>query len=226
MIKTITEVLKGNTYPGRGIIASRSCFAYFIMGRSENSRNRIFEKTPDGIRTRAFDPDKLRDPSLVIYNAVRRIGKAIIITNGDQTDTIYHKLSHSGHFHSAVRSRTFEPDPPIFTPRISAIIRDGGVYSLAIVKNIGDRESGEEVPAYAMFDYPEPYEGTGHLIHTYKCDGDPVPSFEGEPRLIRVRNDITAFADEIWEALDPRNRVSLYVSSIDGDKDIIINANT
>jgi len=223
-IRTFAEALGGNAYPGRGIFVSGCSFAYFIMGRSENSRNRIFERTPNGIRTRAYDPGKLKDPSLVIYNAVARIGNAIVITNGDQTDTIVDKLSTGGHFHSAIRSRTFEPDPPHYTPRISAIIRDNGVYTLAIVKNIGSHEAGEEIPAYAMFDYPEPVPGAGHLIHTYKGDGNPLPSFDTDPLLLRVNPDIEAFASEIWDALNHENRVSLYVSSIDGNRDIIINS--
>lgn len=216
-----------NTYPGRGIIIGRSAnnneamIAYFIMGRSENSRNRIFVEDNDGegIHTEAYDPSKLTDPSLVIYSPVRVHEGINIVTNGDQTDTIYDYLEKGETFEAALATRTFEPDPPIYTPRISGIVNPDGSYRLSILKRGAD---GETERLY--YDYPVPQPGEGHLIHTYKCDGDPVPSFEGEPVCVKLSgyHSIDEFTDTIWNSLDEDNAVSVYTKYItlaDGDYD-------
>ncbi len=218
MIKSITDSLKGNAYPGRGIIIGKSddgksaVAAYFIMGRSENSRNRRFEETDSGLRTTAVDISKVTDPSLVIYNAVKAVGDRIIVTNGDQTDTIADFIKAGRTFEEALRTRTFEPDPPILTPRISGLIdlTDGFDYKLSILKSFNsDMESTQR-----FFFEHEPAEGVGHLIHTYKSDGNPVPSFEGEPKTVKLCGDIDAVTDEIWSSLDEDNKISLFVRFI------------
>ncbi|MDR0839650.1 MAG: IMP cyclohydrolase [Oscillospiraceae bacterium] len=225
-MQSITEIFKNNPYPGRGIILGQSDSArpiavYFIMGRSENSRNRVFVPTDDGIKTEAFDPAKLTDPSLVIYHPVRRFGDALIVTNGDQTDTICDFLTAGKKFHGAMMSRVFEPDPPIFTPRISGIVRRGGAYTLAIVKNIG---GASEVPAHQFFEYSAPQPGVGHLLHTYsggtRPDGS-LESFTGEPVPVALGGTIAQIAQRVWDALDADNRVSLWAT--DGADAVIIN---
>lgn len=210
--------MRDNTYPGRGIVLGKSAdgqkavIAYFIMGRSENSRNRIFVEEDGGLRTQAFDPAKLKDPSLVIYWPVRKFGAATIVTNGDQTDTIYEFLAAEKTFEEALRMRTFEPDPPILTPRISGLVHKDGSYRLSILKSAnGNAESTQRF----FYEYPQPVAGEGHFIHTYLGDGNPVPSFEGEPELVRIEGDIDSFTSLMWENLNEANKVSLFVRFID-----------
>ena len=222
---TVNEALKANSYPGRGILTGKSAdgkyriAVYFIMGRSENSRNRVFERTPDGIRTRAFDEKKLTDPSLIIYSPVRKLNGSLIVTNGDQTDTVYEYMANGKTFGEALRTRCFEPDAPNFTPRISAVMDESG-YRQSILKT----EDGGKSCMRCFYEYG--YEsGVLHLIHTYTSDGAPIPSFAGEPRRISVTAaDAKTLADEVWSALDEANRVSLYVSFTDesGKEDIVI----
>ncbi len=221
VLKTLSEELKGSTYPGRGIVVGRSAdgrsavAAYFIMGRSENSRNRVFVPDGEGIRTQAFDPSKMKDPSLIIYAPVRVLGTNTIITNGDQTDTICQGLKDGKTFGEALRSRTFEPDAPNYTPRISALIdiRDGEYeYKMNILKSAdGDPSSCERF----NFSYENPKAGEGHFLHTYLSDGDPLPSFEGEPARVTVSGGIDAFTDLVWENLNEENKVSLFVRFIE-----------
>lgn len=217
----IAQELQGNTYPGRGIIIGKSpnglyaVTAYFIMGRSVNSRNRIFVEEGKGIRTEAFDPSKLTDPSLIIYAPVRVLGNKTIVTNGDQTDTIYAGMDKQLTFEQTLRSRTFEPDGPNFTPRISGImhIEDGKYnYAMSILKsNQGDPSSCSRY----TFAYENPAAGEGHFIHTYQGDGDPLPSFEGEPKLVNVEDNIDAYTELLWKNLNEENKVSLFVRYID-----------
>lgn len=218
---SIEKELQGNSYPGRGIIIGRSAdgakavTAYFIMGRSSNSRNRIFAEEGEGIRTQAFDESKLEDPSLIIYAPVRVLGNKTIVTNGDQTDTIYEGMDKQLTFEQSLRSREFEPDGPNFTPRISGImhIEDGKYnYAMSILKsNNGNPGSCNRY----TFAYENPAAGEGHCIHTYKCDGNPLPSFEGEPKLIEIPDDMDAFTDTLWNSLNEENKVSLFVRYID-----------
>ncbi len=218
---SIEKELKGNSYPGRGIIIGKSkdgnhaVTAYFIMGRSENSRNRIFVEDGDGIRTQAFDPSKMVDPSLIIYSPVRVLGNKIIVTNGDQTDTIFDLMNNQLTFEQALRTREFEPDAPNYTPRISGIVKledDDFNYAISILKSAnGNAESCQRF----NFAYKNPINGEGHFIHTYKCDGDPIPSFEGEPKLIAVSDDIDEFTNLLWDSLNEDNKVSLFVRYID-----------
>jgi len=219
---SLEKELKENSYPGRGIVIGKSpngkfaVTAYFIMGRSENSRNRIFVEDGCGIRTQAFDESKLTDPSLIIYSPVRVLGNKTIVTNGDQTDTIYDLLNNQMTFEQALRTREFEPDAPNYTPRISGIIKnkiDGNFnYALSILKSAnGDPSSCQRY----TFSYQNPISGKGHFIHTYKNDGDPLPSFEGEPKLIDVLDGIYSFSDLVWNSLNEENKVSLFVRYID-----------
>ncbi len=218
---SIEDELKNNSYPGRGIIIGRSAdgtkavTAYFIMGRSENSRNRIFVEEGKGIRTQAFDPSKLVDPSLIIYAPVRVLGKKTIVTNGDQTDTIYEGMDRQMTFEQSLRSREFEPDAPNYTPRISGImhIENGGYnYAMSILKSSnGNPDSCHRY----TFAYENPAAGEGHFIHTYMHDGDPLPSFEGEPKLISIPDDMDAFTELLWNSLNSENKVSLFVRYID-----------
>lgn len=218
----IYSELKTNSYPGRGIVIGKSAngkyavTAYFIMGRSENSRNRIFVENGDGIKTQAFDPAKLSDPSLIIYSPVRVLGNKTIVTNGDQTDTIYDLMSEGKTFEESLRTREFEPDSPNYTPRISGImnIEKGKAYNYAIsiLKSAdGDPSSCRRF----TFAYTNPLNGEGHFIHTYMGDGNPLPSFEGEPELISVPDDINEFGDSLWSSLNEDNKVSLFVRYID-----------
>lgn len=226
-MQQLNQELKNNAYPGRGIVIGRSAdgtkaaIAYFIMGRSVNSRNRIFVTDGEGIRTQAFDPAKLSDPSLVIYAPVRVYvsgdgqGNDTIVTNGDQTDTIYDGLSKGLTFEQSLRSRQFEPDGPNFTPRISGLvhIQDGSFgYSMSILKsNDGDPSCCNRY----TFTYDNPAAGEGRFIHTYMHDGDPLPSFQGEPKTVAIEGDIDSFADMLWESLNQENKVSLFVRFID-----------
>lgn len=218
---SIEKELQGNSYPGRGIIIGRSkdgmkaVCAYFIMGRSSNSRNRIFAEDGAGIRTQAFDESKLEDPSLIIYAPVRVLGNKTIVTNGDQTDTIYEGMDKQLTFEQSLRCREFEPDGPNFTPRISGIMHiENGTYNYAmsiLKSNNGNPESCNRF----TFAYEKPAAGEGHFIHTYKCDGNPLPSFEGEPKRIGIPDDMDAFADTLWGSLNEDNKVSLFVRYID-----------
>lgn len=218
---SIEKELQGNAYPGRGIIIGRSedgtkaVTAYFIMGRSENSRNRIFVEEGEGIRTQAFDPSKLVDPSLIIYAPVRVLGSATIVTNGDQTDTIYEGMSRNLTFEQSLRSREFEPDAPNYTPRISGVMHvENGTYSyeMSILKS--SNGNPESCSRYT-FSYENCIAGEGHFIHTYQCDGNPLPSFEGEPKLISIPDDMEGFAQALWNSLNEDNKVSLFVRYID-----------
>ena len=218
---SLKNELSGNSYPGRGIIIGKSAdgkhaiTAYFIMGRSENSRNRVFVTEGEGIRTQAFDPSKLSDPSLIIYAPVRVLGNKTIVTNGDQTDTIYELMDKQQTFEQSLRTREFEPDAPNYTPRISGIlhIEDGSYnYAMSILKsNNGNPDACNRY----TFAYSNPVAGEGHFIHTYKCDGNPLPSFEGEPKLVDIPNDMNEFADTVWNSLNAENKVSLFIRYID-----------
>ena len=219
--KSLAQELSGNAYPGRGIVIGNSAdvkyavTAYFIMGRSSNSRNRIFVEDGAGIRTQAFDPSKLEDPSLIIYAPVRVLGNKTIVTNGDQTDTIYELMDKQQTFEQALRTREFEPDGPNYTPRISGImhLENGGYnYAMSILKSDhGDPSSCNRF----TFAYEHPLSGEGRFIHTYRGDGNPLPSFEGEPTLIGIEGDIDSFTQMIWENLNEENKVSLLVRFIE-----------
>ncbi len=218
---SIEEELKNNSYPGRGIIIGRTpdgekaVTAYFIMGRSENSRNRIFVEDGEGIRTQAFDPSKLTDPSLIIYAPVRVLGNKTIVTNGDQTDTIYEGMDKQLTFEQSLRSREFEPDGPNYTPRISGIMHiENGAYNYAMSILKSDNGRPEGCSRYT-FAYENPAAGEGRFIHTYMCDGDPLTSFEGEPKLIGIMDDMDSFTELLWNSLNEDNKVSLFVRYID-----------
>ena len=216
----LIKFLRSNSYPGRGIMLGRSAdnksavIAYFIMGRSVNSRNRVFEETDDGIRTRAYDESKMTDPSRVIYHPVRRLDSGVtVVTNGDQTDTVRDALLEGRTFADALRTREYEPDGPSYTPRISGLLSPDGSYKLSILKSLdGD-------PACCcryFYEYEAPRAGMGHFIHTYEHDGDPLPSFEGEPRRVGITApDAKTLAEELWPALNEDNKVSLFVRYID-----------
>ena len=218
---SIEKELKENAYPGRGIIIGKSAdgtkagTAYFIMGRSENSRNRIFVEDGEGIRTQAFDESKLTDPSLIIYAPVRVLGNKTIVTNGDQTDTIYEGMDKQLTFEQSLRSREFEPDGPNYTPRISGVmhVENGRYnYAMSILKsNNGDPSSCNRY----TFAYENAKAGEGHFIHTYMHDGNPLPSFEGEPKLVAIPDDMNAFTDLLWNSLNEDNKVALFVRYID-----------
>ncbi len=218
---SLAEELKSNEYPGRGIIIGKSedglraVSAYFIMGRSENSRNRIFVEEGEGIRTQAFDPSKLTDPSLIIYAPVRVLGNKTIITNGDQTDTIYEGMDKQMTFEQSLRFREFEPDAPNYTPRISGVMHiENGKYNYAMsILKSGDG-SPEGCFRYT-FAYENPAAGEGRFIHTYMHDGNPLPSFEGEPKRVSISGDIDEFTGMVWENLNSDNKVSLFVRFID-----------
>lgn len=217
---SLEKDLKENTYPGRGLILGKSedgksaVAAYFIMGRSSNSRNRIFVEEKDGIRTQAFDPSRLEDPSLIIYAPVRVLGNRVIVTNGDQTDTIYDGMCQKLTFEQALESREFEPDSPNFTPRISGVIelkKNDFDYKISILKS--DNGNPASCNRYT-FSYSNPVAGEGHFIHTYMHDGDPLPSFEGEPKLVPVPDKIETFTELMWNNLNEENKVSLFVRYI------------
>ena len=217
---SLEDELKGNSYPGRGIVIGKSpngtyaVTAYFIMGRSENSRNRVFIEDGKGIRTQAFDPSKLSDPSLIIYAPVKVLGNKTIVTNGDQTDTIYELMDKQQTFEQALRTREFEPDAPNYTPRISGIMHvENGTYNYAMSILKSNNGNPNACNRYT-FAYENPVNGEGHFIHTYMQDGDPLPSFEGEPKLVGVEDDIETFTGRIWDSLNEDNKVSLFVRYI------------
>ena len=217
---SLKNQISQNAYPGRGIVIGKSqdgkkaVIAYFIMGRSENSRNRVFVEDGEGIRTQAFDPAKLSDPSLIIYAPVRVLGSDTIVTNGDQTDTIYDGLKAGKTFETALRSREFEPDAPNYTPRISGILHfeDGFSFEMNILKsNNGD---GSACNRYNFY-YDNPLAGEGRFIHTYMKDANPLPSFEGEPEVVNIVGDINEFGDMVWNSLNEENKVSLFIRFVD-----------
>ena len=219
-INTATELIKGNSYVGRGIVigktadGKKAALAYFIMGRSANSRNRIFTEKDGEVFTEPFDATKVQDPSLIIYRAIRTYENNVIVTNGNQTDTIYDGLKDNKSFSLALTSREFEPDAPNYTPRISGMLTikdDDFSYEMSILKSAD--EKGSACNRYT-FSYPA-LAGLGHFIHTYVCDGNPIPTFQGEPERMAIPDDIDAFTQELWEALDPDNKISLYVRYID-----------
>lgn len=219
-INDIGELIKDNSYVGRGIVIGKSedgkkaVTAYFIMGRSENSRNRIFTEKNGEVFTEPFDASKVEDPSLIIYAAVRKFENKLIVTNGDQTDTVYDFLAKGKCFNGALKTREFEPDKPNFTPRISGILKfENGdfTYDMSILKSID--EDGTDCARY-LFSYPSKA-GLGHFIHTYVCDGNPIPTFQGEPERVAIGNDIDEFTDKLWNALDKDNKISLYVRYTD-----------
>lgn len=218
--KSLAAELSSTSYPGRGIIIgktpdkTKAAIAYFIMGRSENSRNRVFVEDGEGIRTQAFDPSKLEDPSLIIYAPVRVLGNKTIVTNGDQTDTIYELMDKQYTFEQALRTREFEPDAPNYTPRISGIlhIEDNSYnYAMSILKS--NNKNPDACNRYT-FAYENPVAGEGHFIHTYMGDGNPLPSFEGEPTLVDIPDSIDEFADIVWNNLNEDNKVSLFIRYI------------
>ena len=226
----LAALLRENAYPGRGILLGRtadntkSVLAYFIMGRSENSRNRIFEVTDDGIRTRAFDESKMTDPSLIIYHPIRKVGRGYIVTNGDQTDTIREFLEKGLPMEQALRTREFEPDCPNWTPRISGLLSPDGSYKLSILKSANPEGTG---CLRQTFEYPG-QAGVAHFIHTYQCDGNPLPSFAGEPEQVELNApSAQALADLLWQNLNAENKVSLfvrYVNLADGQtEDVLYN---
>lgn len=219
-MKQLAGELSATSYPGRGIVIGRTpdgkkaAIAYFIMGRSANSRNRIFVEDGDGIRTEAFDPSKLEDPSLIIYAPVRVLGNKTIVTNGNQTDTIYELMDKQFTFEQALRTREYEPDAPNYTPRISGILHfDNGNYNYAMSILKSNNGNPDACNRYT-FAYSNPIAGEGHFIHTYMGDGNPLPSFEGEPTLVDIPNDINEFADIVWNNLNEENKVSLFVRYI------------
>lgn len=218
---TMEEELQHNSYPGRGIVIGKSedaryaVIAYFIMGRSENSRNRIFVEDGFGIRTQAYDPAKLIDPSLIIYAPIRILGNKTIVTNGDQTDTIYELMDKQLTFEQALRTREFEPDAPNYTPRISGIVHTGEGrfnYALSILKS---NQGNPDACNRFLFAYEHPRAGEGHFIHTYLKDENPLPSFEGEPKIVKIQGNIDTIAMNIWENLNDENKVSLVVRTIE-----------
>lgn len=217
---TLEEAVGQNPYPGRGILVGETAdgthavAAYFIMGRSENSRNRIFVADHEGLRTQAFDPSKLSDPSLIIYSPVRVLGNDLIVTNGDQTDTIYENMKAGMTFEQSLRERKFEPDAPNYTPRISAVlhVEDGQFsYQMSILKSY---EGDPSCSARYTFSYDFPVKGEGRFLHTYIGNGNPLPSFEGEPERVKIDGDLDSFAERLWGQLDHENKISLFVRYI------------
>ena len=217
-VATMAEKLKNNTYPGRGIVlgvtpdGKKAVAAYFIMGRSVNSRNRVFMEEPDGIRTEAHDPSLMKDPHLIIYHPVREVGCGLIVTNGDQTDTIWEYLAKGESWEAALRTRCFEDDGPNWTPRISGLQAGNGSYKMSILK--ANDPEGTDCARF-FYEYPAKA-GLGHFLHTYVCDGNPViPTFQGEPERVSIPQDIDAFTTELWENLNEANKISLFVRYTD-----------
>lgn len=219
-ISNIAKLIEGNSYVGRGIVigktedGTKALTAYFIMGRSNNSRNRIFVENGEEVIIHPYDASKVEDPSLIIYSPIRKFENNLIVTNGDQTDTVYNGLKDGKSFSEALESREFEPDAPNFTPRISGMMTfadDDFKYQMSILKS-----ADAEGSACARFTYSYPaLKGLGHFIHTYVCDGAPIPTFQGEPERVAIGNDIDAFTNELWNALDADNKISLYVRTVD-----------
>ena len=229
-IMQLEDILRTHPYPGRGIVLGRTpddkkiAVAYFIMGRSENSRNRVFEPTEDGIRTRAFDESKMTDPALIIYHPVRILPNGMtVVTNGDQTDTIMEHIAQGHCYRHALNTRAFEPDGPNYTPRISGVVKPNGTYNLSILKS---QDGDPACCCRYFFEYDAALPGVGHFIHTYQENADPLPSFQGEPRRVTIpQADAQTWAQSIWGALNGENKVSLYVSMIDvatGERDTVI----
>lgn len=221
VLKNLAEEIGSTSYPGRGIVIGRTpdgkkaAIAYFIMGRSSNSRNRVFVTEGEGIRTEAFDPSKLEDPSLIIYAPVRVLGSDTIVTNGDQTDTIYENMEQGDTFEESLRNREFEPDAPNFTPRISGIVHTeaGYTYEMSILKS--DNGDPDQCLRFT-FSYDNPKAAEGHFIHTYMGDGNPLPSYEGEPTRVTIpTDDLDEFTDIVWTSLNEDNKVSLFTRFID-----------
>ena len=217
-IGSLSEKLACNTYPGRGIVlgltpdGTRAVAAYFIMGRSVNSRNRVFVEEPDGIRTQAYDPSLMKDPHLIIYHPVRQMPEGLIVTNGDQTDTIRDFLDRGESWEAALRTRQFEDDGPNWTPRISGIQSGDGSYKMSILKAADPEGTG---CARYFWEYPA-VAGLGHFLHTYVCDGNPViPTFQGEPERVEIPGDIDGFTRLLWENLNENNKISLFVRYTD-----------
>ncbi len=216
----LNQYLRETAYPGRGIVLGRTAdgkkaaIAYFIMGRSENSRNRVFEATEDGIRTRAWDESKMTDPSLIIYHPVRNMGPVMtVVTNGDQTDTIRDAIREGHCYRHALNTRTFEPDGPNWTPRISGVVKPDGSYNLSILKSL---DGDPSCCCRYFFEYDKPVPGVGHFISTYQGDGNPLPSFEGEPKRVAIiASTAKEWADQLWASLNEDNKVSLFVEFID-----------
>ena len=220
-MKSLSAELSSTSYPGRGIIigktadGTKAAIAYFIMGRSENSRNRVFVTEGEGIRTEAFDPSKLEDPSLIIYAPVRVLGNKTIVTNGDQTDTVYDLMKDGLTFEQSLRTREFEPDAPNYTPRISGLLEfedKAFTYQMSILKS--NNGNPAQCNRYT-FSYDNPVAGEVHFIHTYMGDGNPLPSYEGEPTLVNIPNDMNEFADTVWNSLNNENKVSLFIRFVD-----------
>ena len=213
----LCQLLASNPYPGRGIVLGKtadgktSVAAYFIMGRSANSRNRVFVEESDGIRTQAYDPSKVEDPSLIIYHPVRQLGRGLIVTNGDQTDTIRDFLERGLPMEQALRTREFEPDGPNWTPRISGLLSPDGSYKLSILKSA---DASGSACLRQTFEYPG-QAGLGHFLHTYVTDGNPIPTFQGEPERVAISGDIDTFTDAVWNALNADNKISLFVRFTD-----------
>ena len=232
-VSEIGELIRGNSYVGRGIVVGKSddgkkaVFAYFIMGRSENSRNRVFVENGEEVTIYPFDASKVKDPSLIIYSPVRRVGRRVVVTNGDQTDTVRDFLLQGKTFEEALDTRCFEPDAPNFTPRISAMLdfSDGFSYKMSILKSADAQ--GSACNRYT-FSYAA-LNGLGHFIHTYNCDGDPIPTFTGEPGRVHIPNDMQAFVKDLWDNLDEANKISLYVRYTDAEtgefESVLINKN-
>lgn len=221
----LLDLLRNNPYPGRGIVLGKSAdgkqavAVYFIMGRSENSRNRVFTPTEDGIRTEAHDPAKMTDPSLIIYHPVRKVDRGLIVTNGDQTDTVRDYILEGRTFTEALKTRTFEPDGPNWTPRISGLLSPDGSFQLSILKSAeGNPDDASGAPACCryFYHYDAPLAGEGRFIHTYMGDGNPLPSFAGDPERVALDAETPeALTDQVWEALNPENKVSLFVRFVD-----------
>ena len=233
-VSDIGQIVSGNSYVGRGIVIGKSedgkkaVFAYFIMGRSENSRNRVFREEAETVTIYPFDESKVEDPSLIIYSPVRRVGGSVVVTNGDQTDTVCDYLQAGKSFEAALETRCFEPDAPNFTPRISGILQfaEGDfTYKLSILKSAD--EKGSACNRYTFSYAPLP--GVGHFIHTYNCDGNPIPTFTGEPERVRIPDDVDAFAKTLWGNLNENNKISLYVRYTDlasgASESVLINKN-
>ena len=215
----LLDLLRNNPYPGRGIVLGKSAdgkqavAVYFIMGRSENSRNRIFTPTEDGIHTEARDPSKMTDPSLIIYHPVRKVGNELIVTNGDQTDTVRDYLLEGRTFAGALKSRAFEPDAPNYTPRISGLLSPDGSFQLSILKSA---EGNPDCCCRYFYHYDAPLPGEGRFLHTYMGDGNPLPSFAGDPERVALdAGTPEELAEQVWEALNPENKVSLFVRFVD-----------